>query len=119
MVIHTASPAPQAASATSDALFKKVNVDGTQCVIETCRKTGVKALVYTSSASVVSDNKSDLINVDERWPVIRGKDQTEYYSETKVRALALYNCFLGCGRDYKANGSPRKGRGRGARSRCQ
>lgn len=65
-------------------MYKKVNVDGTQCVIEACQKTGVKALVYTSSASVISDNATDLINADERWPVIPPKAQTEYYSQTKV-----------------------------------
>jgi sterol-4alpha-carboxylate 3-dehydrogenase (decarboxylating) len=81
VVIHTASPNPVKAS---HALYKKVNVDGTACVIEACQKTGVKALVYTSSASVISDNVSDLINADERWPVIPPKSQSEYYSQTKV-----------------------------------
>jgi sterol-4alpha-carboxylate 3-dehydrogenase (decarboxylating) len=70
-------------------MFKKVNVDGTKCVIEACQKTDVKALVYTSSASVISDNESDLINADERWPVITGKAQTEYYSQTKAEAEVL------------------------------
>ncbi|KAK4449472.1 3-beta hydroxysteroid dehydrogenase/isomerase family-domain-containing protein [Podospora aff. communis PSN243] len=86
VVIHTASPAAQSDDAVSHALFKKVNIDGTAAVVEACRKTGVKALVYTSSASVMSDNRSDLVNADERWPVIRGADQSEYYSETKAAA---------------------------------
>ncbi|KAL3417621.1 3-beta hydroxysteroid dehydrogenase/isomerase [Phlyctema vagabunda] len=86
VVIHTASPT---LAGGSRELYYKVNVEGTKCVIEACQKTGVKALVYTSSASVVSDNSSDLINADERWPVIRGKKQTEYYSETKAQAEAL------------------------------
>lgn len=89
VVIHTASPAAQSDDSVAHALFKKVNVDGTQAVVDACRETGVKALVYTSSASIISDNKSDLINADERWPVIRGADQTEYYSETKVRPTPL------------------------------
>ncbi|KAB5580711.1 hypothetical protein GE09DRAFT_1083296 [Coniochaeta sp. 2T2.1] len=89
VVIHTASPAAQSDDAVAHALFKKVNVDGTAAVIEACKATGVKALVYTSSASIISDNKNDLINADERWPVIRGKDQTEYYSETKAAAEEL------------------------------
>ncbi len=84
VVVHTASPAAQSNDKVSHALFKKVNIDGTAAVVEACIKTGVKALVYTSSASVMSDNKSDLINADERWPVIRGTNQSEYYSETKV-----------------------------------
>ncbi|KAJ3572224.1 hypothetical protein NPX13_g5121 [Xylaria arbuscula] len=41
------------------------------------------------SASVISDNKSDLINASEEYPVIRGKLQSEYYSETKAHAEQL------------------------------
>ncbi|KAF3360472.1 hypothetical protein VdG1_01432 [Verticillium dahliae VDG1] len=89
VVIHTASPAPHAAAAVANDLFKKVNVDGTAAVIRACQQTGVTALVYTSSASVISDNKSDLINADERWPLIRGDAQTEYYTETKAEAEQL------------------------------
>ncbi|RDW60247.1 hypothetical protein BP5796_11853 [Coleophoma crateriformis] len=86
VVFHTASPNLMG---SSKEMYKKVNVDGTKCVIEACQKTGVKALVYTSSASIISDNATDLINADERWPVIRGKMQTEYYSETKAEAESL------------------------------
>ncbi|KAJ4295703.1 erg26, C-3 sterol dehydrogenase [Collariella sp. IMI 366227] len=89
VVIHTASPAAQSNDRASHALFKRVNIDGTAAVIKACQKTGVKALVYTSSASVMSDNRSDLINADERWPLVRGKDQSEYYSETKAAAEEL------------------------------
>ncbi|KAL2143016.1 hypothetical protein VTI28DRAFT_413 [Corynascus sepedonium] len=90
VVIHTASPPAQSnETIVSHELFKKVNVDGTAAVVKASQETGVKALVYTSSASVISDNKSDLINADERWPLVRGKDQTEYYSETKAAAEEL------------------------------
>lgn len=85
VVIHTASPPAQGVTAVSNEIFYKVNVEGTRAVIAACQKTDVKALVYTSSASVISDNKSDLINANEEYPVIRGKLQSEYYSETKVR----------------------------------
>jgi sterol-4alpha-carboxylate 3-dehydrogenase (decarboxylating) len=81
VVIHTASPT---LAGGSKEMYQKVNVDGTRCVIEACQKSGVKVLVYTSSASVISDNASDLINADERWPVIPPSAQTEYYSQTKV-----------------------------------
>ena len=89
IVIHTASPAAIGESSESktklrNAMYKKVNVGGTQCVIEACQKTAVKGLVYTSSASVISDTESDLVNADERWPVIPAKSQKEYYSTTKV-----------------------------------
>ncbi|CAF3449037.1 unnamed protein product, partial [Fusarium graminearum] len=85
VVIHTASPVAVNPKIGND-VFKKVNVDGTQAVVDACQKTGVKALVYTSSASVISDNVTDLLNADERWPLIRGDQQTEYYSETKAQA---------------------------------
>ncbi|CCC04983.1 hypothetical protein SMACR_04350 [Sordaria macrospora] len=89
VVVHTASPPAQSNDSVSHALFKKVNVNGTAAIIKACQQTGVTALVYTSSASVMSDNKSDLINADERWPVIRGAQQSEYYSETKAAAEEL------------------------------
>ncbi|KAI1810782.1 C-3 sterol dehydrogenase/C-4-like protein [Poronia punctata] len=89
IVIHTASPPAQGAGAVSNDIFYKVNVEGTRAVIAACRSNDVKALVYTSSASVISDNKSDLINANEEYPVIRGKSQTEYYSETKAHAEQL------------------------------
>ncbi|KAF3803449.1 Sterol-4-alpha-carboxylate 3-dehydrogenase decarboxylating [Colletotrichum gloeosporioides] len=88
VVIHTASPAPQADGPVAKDLFRRVNIDGTASIIAACQAAGVKALVYTSSASIISDNTSDLINADERWPVIRGEQQSEYYSETKVHTRA-------------------------------
>ncbi|KAH8674626.1 C-3 sterol dehydrogenase/C-4 decarboxylase family protein [Tricladium varicosporioides] len=84
VVIHTASPNLIGAQKE---LYYKVNVEGTKCVVEVCQKAGVKALVYTSSASIISDNNAmDLINADERWPVIPAAHQTEYYSQTKAEA---------------------------------
>ena len=49
-VMHAASPPPDSADA---ALFERVNVRGTASVLAACRKAGVRALVFTSSASVV------------------------------------------------------------------
>ncbi|KAK9439336.1 C-3 sterol dehydrogenase/C-4 decarboxylase family protein [Metarhizium brunneum] len=89
VVIHTASPTLSSETKVVKELFKKVNVDGTQSVVEACQKAGVKALVYTCSASVISDAQTDLRNADERWPVIRGDQQTEYYAETKAAAEQL------------------------------
>lgn len=86
VVIHTASPT---LAGGSKEMYRKVNVEGTRTVIEACEKAGVTALVYTSSASVIHDNHSDLINADERWPVIPPKLQTEYYSLTKAEAEGL------------------------------
>ncbi|KAK5987317.1 Sterol-4-alpha-carboxylate 3-dehydrogenase ERG26 [Cladobotryum mycophilum] len=89
VVIHTASPAISGDFKVANELFRKVNVDGTQSVIEACQSAGVKALVYTSSASVISDNENNLFNADENWPTIRGAQQNEYYSETKAAAEEL------------------------------
>lgn len=88
VVIHTASPVASDNKVQKE-LFRKVNVDGTQSVVEACQKAHVKALVYTSSASVVSDFQNDLFNADERWPIIREPQQIEYYSETKAAAEEL------------------------------
>jgi sterol-4alpha-carboxylate 3-dehydrogenase (decarboxylating) len=89
VVIHTASPVASDHTVNND-LFTKVNVDGTASVIEACQKAGVKALVFTSSASVVSDGSgTNLYNADERFPVIRGDQQNEFYSETKAHAEEL------------------------------
>ncbi|RDA83574.1 hypothetical protein CP532_4759 [Ophiocordyceps camponoti-leonardi (nom. inval.)] len=88
VVIHTASPVASGEQGSSSReLYRRVNVDGTRSVVEACKEAKVKALVYTSSASVVSDNNaSDLFNVDESRPTVRGQNQHEYYSETKAAA---------------------------------
>lgn len=98
VVIHTASPVASDHTVNKD-LYYRVNVDGTRSVVEGCQKAGVKALVFTSSASVISDGAGgDLLNADERWPVMRGELQHEYYSETKVSKLPSW---LACPCDHK------------------
>ena len=87
VIIHTASPSFVGDEGKNKALYKKVNVDGTQNLIDRAEETGcVKAFVYTSSASVIHDSISDLVNADERWPTLRAPLQREYYSETKAMA---------------------------------
>ena len=91
IIIHTASPVANAGHNTAQkALYHKVNVEGTRNLLEQAGEIGgVKAFVYTSSASVISDNESDLVNADERWPVLRAPMQKEYYAETKGIAEQL------------------------------
>ncbi len=96
IIIHTASPAAVQDNASAaqkkgaKALYHKVNVEGTRNLVEQAGKTGcVKAFVYTSSASVVHDGHSDLINADERWPVLRAPQQKDTYSESKGIAEEL------------------------------
>ncbi|GAA6036709.1 hypothetical protein JCM8097_003440 [Rhodosporidiobolus ruineniae] len=63
-VFHTASPW----TGSSAEVCEKVNVKGTQTVVDACVQEGVKKLVFTSSAGTVY-NGADLINVDERLPI--------------------------------------------------
>ncbi|CAI7577892.1 unnamed protein product [Penicillium manginii] len=89
VVIHTATPSVLDGNKP---LLYKVNVEGTRTLLQVAGGEHgdwggkCKAFVYTSSSSVVHDTQSDLINVNEQWPLIRGKLQQEYYSETKADA---------------------------------
>ena len=82
-VIHTAGPVH---TTKSKDMMYKVNVDGTKNLVRASRETGVKAFVYTSSASVIHDTKSDLVNANEDYPLVMGKNQPEYYTTTKAQA---------------------------------
>ncbi|KAJ5765842.1 hypothetical protein N7520_005401 [Penicillium odoratum] len=92
VVIHTATPSVLDGNKP---LLYKVNVEGTKTLVEVAGGEHgdwggkCKAFVYTSSSSVVHDTQSDLINVNEEWPLIRGPRQKEYYSETKADAEEL------------------------------
>lgn len=82
VVMHTASPV---AHGIKQELMRAVNVDGTRNLLRAARESGVKAFVYTSSASVIFDNETELVNADESYPIVAGKDQPSYYTSTKVR----------------------------------
>jgi len=83
-VIHTASPIM--VDSSNKNLAYRVNVEGTKNLLRASQETGVKGFVYTSSASVIHDTQSDLINADETYPLVMGKDQPEYYTTTKAQA---------------------------------
>jgi sterol-4alpha-carboxylate 3-dehydrogenase (decarboxylating) len=88
-IIHTASPHFD----LKPEIHEKVNVGGTKNLIKAAQDTGIKAFVYTSSASVILDASAQLINADERWPIVAGAAQPEYYTTTKVRSqFALRQC---------------------------
>ncbi|KAL8739795.1 MAG: hypothetical protein Q9190_007435, partial [Brigantiaea leucoxantha] len=85
VVIHTASPPP---TSTNTSLFDRVNIRGTQNLLDTAREVGtVKAFVYTSDASVLSDGVSPLLHASEAYPVffetLRRRDS---YAYTKAMA---------------------------------
>ncbi|KAK0187974.1 C-3 sterol dehydrogenase [Armillaria mellea] len=63
-IIHVASP-PHGLKDPS--LYWKVNVDGTKAVIAAAQETGVRKLIFTSSAGVVF-NGADIVDIDERLP---------------------------------------------------
>lgn len=82
VVFHTASPW----IGSGKEVCEKVNILGTENVVEACRKSGIKKLVYTSSAGVVY-NGEDLINVDERLPI--PDTALDHYNITKAKAEAI------------------------------
>lgn len=63
--------------------YYRINVTGTENVINTCKTNKIKYLVYTSSASVVFTGK-DICGKDELLPYPR--HHLSYYSETKALA---------------------------------
>ncbi|KAF2119851.1 C-3 sterol dehydrogenase/C-4 decarboxylase [Lophiotrema nucula] len=83
VVFHTVSP--QALG--SPKLFKQVNIEGTRNLLKCVQESGfVRALVYTSSSSVVHDHRSDLAGVTEDLPLLFLPRQMELYSHTKAVA---------------------------------
>lgn len=66
--------------------YWSINVDGTRHVIEGCRRHGVSKLVYTSSPSVVFDDR-EMCGVDESQPY--PANHLAAYPETKAAAERL------------------------------
>lgn len=87
VVLHTASPH---FNINNKEVMYRVNVEGTRTLLKIAQETGVKAFVYTSSASVVHDTVSDLINADETYPYAMGDNQPEYYTTTKVSMASTH-----------------------------
>jgi sterol-4alpha-carboxylate 3-dehydrogenase (decarboxylating) len=84
VIFHTVSPNPLSEDRKR---FDQVNVKGTQNLLDCIRKhSSVKALIYTSSSSVVHNSYTDLVNVTEDLPLFFWPDQKAYYSHTKALA---------------------------------
>ncbi|KAJ7459802.1 C-3 sterol dehydrogenase [Mycena latifolia] len=81
-IIHTASPTAGVKLENAD-LYWRVNLGGTKAIIAAAVETGVRKLVFTSSAGVVFDG-ADLIDVDERTPF--PEKQRDAYTESKAKA---------------------------------
>lgn len=69
-----------------DAVIYKVNVTGTQTLIDACCVASVRRLVYTSSGSVVFDG-FDIVNGNEDLPYASAK--LDMYNDTKATAEKL------------------------------
>ncbi|EPQ54527.1 3-beta hydroxysteroid dehydrogenase/isomerase [Gloeophyllum trabeum ATCC 11539] len=82
-IMHVASP-PHGID--DPALYWKVNVDGTQAVINAAIANGVRKLVFTSSAGVVF-NGEDLVNIDER--LTPPEKSMDAYNESKAKGEQL------------------------------
>ncbi|TVY33155.1 Sterol-4-alpha-carboxylate 3-dehydrogenase,decarboxylating [Lachnellula occidentalis] len=86
VIFHTASPKLMVQANTRQ-LYTEVNVNGTTLLLECIKAVGVtKALIYTSSSSVIHNNMTDLVNATEDVPLCFEPEQTEYYTHTKAVA---------------------------------
>ena len=71
---------------TDASIYYKVNVEGTQAVVDAAIACGVKKLVFTSSAGVVF-NGGDIIDVDERLPY--PNVPMDAYNDSKAKAESV------------------------------
>jgi len=82
VVFHTASPRFD----SPRQIMFAVNVEGTEKLMKVAKEFGTQSFIYTSSASVISDGKTDLVGADETYPLVTGAQQPEYYTHTKALA---------------------------------
>jgi nucleoside-diphosphate-sugar epimerase len=68
--------------------YEEVNVAGNRLVIDTCRKLGIRRLVYTSTIDVVVDGRQPIIDGDESIPYPK-RMPGDPYSCTKIQAERL------------------------------
>ena len=89
VVFHTASITPMFQLKYSDDDFYRINVTGTENIIEACKQCGVKRLIYTSSVTVVmtEDPKQSIDGLDETYPL--PKHPLDIYVATKGAAEQL------------------------------
>jgi sterol-4alpha-carboxylate 3-dehydrogenase (decarboxylating) len=88
-IFHTVSPS-MLGQKNSNQTFFNVNVTGTATLLESITKVGTtKALVYTSSSSVIHNNRTDLVFATEDAPYCPASEQTVYYTQTKAEAEQL------------------------------
>jgi sterol-4alpha-carboxylate 3-dehydrogenase (decarboxylating) len=87
VVFHMVSPNPFEGD---HSLLEKVNVVGTQHLIECAKAVGtVRAIVYTSSSSLVHNQRQPMVEATEDLPVLFRPEQPEFYSHTKALAESM------------------------------
>jgi len=85
VVFHTASAGMSGSSQLNEHLCKTVNIDGTNLILNLCKKHCVTRIIYTSSYNVVFSNYP-LINCTEDVPYPTDSQQYDWYSRTKKAA---------------------------------
>ncbi|KAH8909220.1 sterol-4-alpha-carboxylate 3-dehydrogenase [Coniochaeta sp. PMI_546] len=92
VVIHCAGAMTVSRAAVPEDVVRKINVDGTRLILDASKRFGVKAFVFTSSASVAQKYDGgfrDLINCDETAPTVEEEDGGLIYPRTKAAAERL------------------------------
>lgn len=85
-IFHSASPLLMQQKNTQR-LYEKINVEGNRYLLDAIQEVqSVRALVYTSSSSVIHNGFSDIIEATEDLPRVFYPEQPEYYSHTKALA---------------------------------
>ena len=87
LVFHVATAAPTSENALSEDLMRRVNIDGTQYVIDACVQQQVEKLIYTSSASVAFDGTDVLDKSEEELGY--ASPPIDHYTSTKVLPLLI------------------------------
>mmetsp|Transcript_37029 Transcript_37029/g.71766 ORF Transcript_37029/g.71766 Transcript_37029/m.71766 type:complete len:410 (-) Transcript_37029:156-1385(-) len=84
-VFHIASYGMSGAEGLQNDLIERVNVQGTNAVIRTCRKHGVQRLIYTSTYNVVfgGDPSNEIVDGDESYSYLPPEAHCDAYSRTK------------------------------------
>ena len=85
LVFHAASYGMSGAAMLNTAMCTRVNVNGTQNIIDACGTYGVRRLVYTSTYNVVFGGEP-IENGDETMPLFPVDKHPDAYAPTKARA---------------------------------
>ncbi|ETS76911.1 hypothetical protein PFICI_10785 [Pestalotiopsis fici W106-1] len=94
VVFHCAATVVGTRKHVPDHMVREVNVEGTELLLQSCKAAGVRAFIFTSSASVVQWAGVEIVNANETWPVVAMPDEDNdgnvpIYPRTKAEAEVL------------------------------